>query len=154
MRLAALCLMALIAACTPRVQTDPVTGRVDVDVQPVTQRGEVWTGTLRGQGSLPGISGTARATVLEGQTTVSVTVSGAAPGAMHPWHVHEGACGSGGPIVGEAAAYPLLRVGSEGRAEANAQLALALNEAKEYYINVHASPSDLGTIIACGAIDD
>ncbi len=154
MRMVALCLVILTAACTPRVHTDPVTGNVDVDVQPVTQRGEVWTGTLRGQGRFSEISGSARATVLEGQTTVSVTLTGAAPGGMHPWHVHEGTCGSGGAIVGEATAYPLLRIGSQGRAEANVQLALALNEAKDYYINVHASPSDLGTIVACGALAD
>ena len=44
---------------------------------------------------------------------------------------------------------------ADGRASAEASLTgIELNEAKRYYVNVHASPTDLATIIACGPIDD
>jgi hypothetical protein len=46
-------------------------------------------------------------------------------------------------------------VGADGRAEASARLLdLKLNEAKKYHVNVHRSPNDLPTIIACGDLDD
>lgn len=154
MRAIGICILAALAACTPRVHTDPDTGRVDVDVQPVTQRGEVWTGTLTGQGAHTNVAGTARATVREGHTIATVTLTGGTPGHVHPWHIHEGTCGSGGPVVGSGSAYPPLQVGSEGRATGEAHLMLTLNEAKSYHVNVHASATDMGTIVACGALDD
>ena len=129
-------------------------------MQPVTQKGETWTATLRPQAGAT-VAGTARAQVLREQTTVTIQLQNATAGAMHPWHVHEGACGSGGPIVGAPTAYsPLqvgakpLQVGANGQAQGNATLALTLNEARAYHVNVHASPSDLATIVACGDLDD
>ncbi len=155
MRTIVLCIsLAAAAACTPRIHTDPDTGRVDVDMQPVTQRGEVWNATLAGQGGFAGVSGTSRATVREGHTIATIALSGARSGGVHPWHVHEGKCGSGGPIVGTMNNYPPLQVGSAGQATAEAHLMLQLNEAREYHVNVHASPSEMGTIVACGALDD
>lgn len=154
MRTVYLCLLAALAACTPRIHTDPDTGRVDVDMQPILQRGETWNGTLAGQGSASGATGTARAVVRNKRTVLSVTLSGVTAGTVHPWHLHEGTCGSGGPIVGNASAYPPLQVGNEGRAEGSATLDLALNEAKTYYVNIHASPENMGTIVACGEIAD
>jgi hypothetical protein len=47
-----------------------------------------------------------------------------------------------------------LQVGSAGTASANTNLNLMLNEAKDYFVNVHASASDMQTIIACGDLDD
>jgi hypothetical protein len=82
-------------------------------------------------------------------------LTGLPPGGPYPWHVHDGTCETGGPIVGDATAYAPLMVGADGRAEATARLlGLKLNEAKKYHINVHRSPTDLATIIACGELDD
>jgi hypothetical protein len=157
MRLAPLaCALLVVAGCarTPRVNVDPETGNVDVDVQR-TGSGETWTGNLRGTGNAPTVSGTATVRVSDDMTHASVSLMGAMSGAAYPWHVHEGSCGDNGPVVGNAAAYPLLRPGTDGRASAEAHLSnLELNEAKNYYVNVHASASDLGTIVACGPIDD
>lgn len=144
----------LACACTPRINTDPVTGDVDLDMEPVTQQGQVWNANLTGQGSFAGVSGTAQATVLSGRTNVTIALQGATVGAAHPWHVHEGSCGSAGAIVGSSSTFPPLQVGSEGQAQSAMQLPLALNEARGYYVDVHASSSDMGTIIACGVLDD
>ncbi|HEV2148681.1 MAG TPA: hypothetical protein VGR37_14855 [Longimicrobiaceae bacterium] len=153
MRAVALVFAAALVACTPRINTDPDTGRVDVDMQPVTQKGEVWTATLASQGGSP-VRGTARAVARSGHTVATVALTGARAGAVHPWHIHEGTCGSGGSIVGAGNAYPPLQVASNGAANAEAHLMLTLNEARSYHVNVHASPTELGNIVACGELDD
>jgi hypothetical protein len=157
MRLAPIaCGLLVVVGCarTPRVNVDPETGNVDVDMERAGT-GETWNANLRGMGTMPTLSGTATAHVANDMTHAMVSLNGALAGGSHPWHIHEGMCGDNGPIVGPADAYPLLRPGSDGRASAQASLTgLQLNEAKNYYVNVHASPSDLGTIIACGPLDD
>lgn len=85
-----------------------------------------------------------------GTTRVHAAISNAAPDGVHPWHVHRGTCGSNGPIVGPADAYPPLRVGKDGRASADATLAIAPQSSVSYYVNVHASAANMNTIIACG----
>lgn len=143
----------LVLACV-RSQTNTATGDVDLDVESPTKRGETWNANLTGQAGFPTVTGTARAEVAEGRTTTTISLSGATPGGTHPWHVHEGKCGSGGAIVGDAAAYTPLSVGAQGTAQGNATVSLTLNEARDYHVNVHASPTDLATIVACGNLDD
>jgi hypothetical protein len=57
-------------------------------------------------------------------------------------------------VVGPASAYAPLQAGAAGTATGNAELELTLNEARDYHVNVHASPSDMATIVACGDLDD
>jgi hypothetical protein len=137
-----------------RVQTEPATGEVDLDLENPAKQGEDWSGSLTGQGPGSNITGTFGALALDGRTEVSVSLNGAVPNASHPWHVHEGGCNSGGVIVGDSTAYPVLQVGSTGAAAANVNLSLMLNEAMDYYVDVHASASDMQTIVACGDLDD
>jgi hypothetical protein len=138
-------------ACV-RVKTDPVTGKTDVDVESPTKKGEVWTGKLTGEGTGAAISGTVRTEVLKDQTTATISLTGGPAGASLPWHVHEGKCSTGGPIVGDPAAYTPLSVGDDGHAERSAKLAVSLNEARDYHVNVHASAADMSTIIACAGL--
>lgn len=154
MRTLALVVAAALAAGCVRTQSNPATGSTDIDVESPTKRGEDWSGRLTGQGMYAGVSGGMNANVVDGRTTASVNIEGAAPDAVHPWHIHEGKCGSGGPIVGDPMAYPPLRVGADGRAADNATVLVELNEAKDYFVNVHASTTDLATIVACGDLDD
>ena len=83
-------------------------------------------------------------------STVTVAISNATPGGVHPWHIHVGHCGENGPIVGSAAAYSPLTVNDKGQASATAHLDMSLPVSGTYYVNVHASAANLGTIIACG----
>ena len=55
---------------------------------------------LQGQPSFGAARATARATVDPGQTTATATLTGGMAGHVHPWHVHEGQCGSGGGEAG------------------------------------------------------
>jgi len=88
-------------------------------------------------------------------THVTVNITGGTPGATYPWHVHDGKCtDANAPIVGAATAYPPLVAGADGRATATADIATNLSEARNYIINVHASPTNLATIVACGDFND
>jgi hypothetical protein len=148
------CVLAGSVGCV-RVHRDPVRGTADVDVESPLKTGEDWNAKIAGRAMWTGASGTATARVEGNNTLVTLQLTGLAPGGPYPWHVHEGTCDPGGPIVGDAAVYLPLTVGADGRAEANARLLnLKLNEAKKYHVNVHRSPTDLGTIIACGELND
>jgi hypothetical protein len=144
-----------VGACsqTPKVQTDPETGRVDVDVER-PGAAESWSANLAPVGG-SGVSGTATARGMEDATHATVSIRAARGGSTHPWHIHEGTCGdANAPVVGPASAYPPLNVGGGGTASAQAHVPVELNEAKRYIVNVHASPTSMGTIIACGVLDD
>lgn len=124
-----------------------------VESEPSTPAPEpaTWSATLSGSvGSA--LRGRATAERTASGTRVRVTLRDLAPGARLPWHVHQGRCGSEGEIVGTAAAYPLLEAPSGGEASASAELGLRLDPALSYYVNVHASPDDLGSIVACGQL--
>ena len=117
--------------------------------------GDRWTATLATPTQLIGasqVTGTGWMAADEDatQTRAVATIANATPGGEHPWHVHVGRCGSNGAIVGDASAYRPLKVGGSGRAEASAKLNLPLPRSGEFYVNVHASATNLGTIIACG----
>lgn len=154
MRTMALLVAALTLTACVRTRTDPATGNVDVDVESPAQQGEQWEGSIRGMNMYSAMSGTARARVVQGVATVTVNLTGGTPGQTHPWHVHEGKCGTGGPIVGDPSAYPPITIGADGNATATASVQKTLNEALDYHVNFHASAAEMATIIACGEIDD
>lgn len=122
---------------------------------PISAPGEDWKATLSGQSGST-VGGTVEARSSSAGTTATIRLQGASSGSRHPWHIHKGSCGSNGPIVGPASAYPVLMVGSDGRATATATIAVNIDvgDDDDYYINVHASPDNLGTIVSCGELDD
>ena len=127
--------------------------RIDPDAQPVAKR---WNATLSTPAGLSGalqVRGTGWMGVREKDATKTeayVSIENAAPGGRHPWHVHLGQCGSDQGILGPADAYPVLKVGGNGKADATAKLDLPVPATGQYFINVHASPENMGTIVACG----
>ncbi len=84
------------------------------------------------------------------KTRAQVSISNASPGGRHPWHVHRGQCGQDQGILGPADAYEPLRVDSDGKASQTAELSIPLPRSGSYFINVHASASNMSTIVACG----
>lgn len=136
-----------------RTHANEATGEIDVDVESPAKTGEDWSGSLQAQGG-SGITGSFKALVAEGKTNVTVNLANAMAGQQLPWHVHEGSCGNDMGIVGSASAYPVIVVGNDGKASTSATLSLQLDEAKDYFVNVHASPTNLQTIVACGDLDD
>jgi hypothetical protein len=109
-----------------------------------------WNANVTGTEAYQDARATARAVSGPIQTAVAINLAGGQAGGTHPWHIHEGTCASGGPIVGDADAYPMLRPGSAGTATATALVARVLVPGQNYHVNVHLSPTALGTIVACG----
>lgn len=133
--------IAVVAACTTTQE-----GQVSTEVLPT------WEARLAPAGAAD-VRGEAVARALPaGETVVSISVDGDVD-AGYPWHIHAGECGSGGPIVGSAGAYPVLFIDASGAGTAEATLDVALDVAADYYVNVHASANELGTIVACGELE-
>ena len=127
--------------------------KIDPDARPLANR---WNATLSTPAGLAGalqVRGTGWIGPREKDATKSeayVAIENAPPGGEHPWHVHVGQCGSDQGIYGPADAYPLLKVGGNGKADATAKLDLPMPATGQYFINVHASRANMGTIVACG----
>ena len=136
-----------------RTHANEATGAVDVDVESPTKKGEDWNGTLSPRGG-SAITGTFKAFVADGKTTVTVNLANAMAGQRLPWHVHNGTCSNDMGIYGDASMYPTIVVANDGTASVNTVLNYSLDEAKDYMVNVHASPTNLQTIVACGDLDD
>ncbi len=140
--------LILLAGCS--VSVDPDEG-IDIDRGPDLE--ESWDAEILPQSSST-VRGSLTALANSAGTGVSVSIAGAEANSVHPWHIHIGDCGDGGPILGDPGAYPVLRVGSDGSAGASASVDVTLDELEDYYVNIHESPSDMGTIVACGELDD
>jgi hypothetical protein len=84
------------------------------------------------------------------RTQAHVDVANAVPGGLHPWHIHRGRCGSDQGILGPPDAYRLLKVESSGRANSTATLTVPFPKTGDFFVNVHASPKNMRTIVACG----
>lgn len=110
-----------------------------------------WTADILPVGA-EGHGGRANAVAMGAGTHVTVFLTGGSAGGVHPWHVHEGVCESNGPIVGEASAYPPLTPDASGNATADVHLSAALDPSGSYYVNIHQSASQLGTIVGCGEL--
>jgi hypothetical protein len=126
---------------------------IDPNTQPIANR---WNGTLASPPELAGVSAI-RGSAWMGpdeknadRTLAQVLLSNAVPGGEHPWHVHRGRCGADQGIFGPAEAYKLLKVGSNGRASAKAELPVPNPKSGEYFVNIHASAKNMRTIVACG----
>ena len=142
----AIAALVALAACGGR----PV--QIDSGAAPVANR---WNAVLGTPADLAGAlqvrgTGWLGASDDMASTQASVRIENAPPGGRHPWHVHRGRCGADGGIVGSPSSYEPLEVGGDGRASEEAKLAMTLPTGGEYFINVHASEQNLGTIVACG----
>ena len=131
-----------LAACAGR-QPDSV---------PSPLAGPRWAAVLLPLGTT--IDGSAAVSPASNNQTMAVaSITGARAGAEHPWHIHQGRCGSNGPIVGPMTAYPPFRVRADGTAQAAASLPMPTPASGNYYVNVHLSAAEMGTIVACGNLE-
>lgn len=143
-------ILLVLTGCPP--QEPAVAPPEEVEAEPVENDAVDFSANLQGQPGFEALSGTVMAHVLDGQTHIEISISGASPNAAHPWHVHAGTCATGGPIVGAADAYPVLAVDAAGVAAAEATIDVRLDPAAAYHVNVHGAPGDLATIAACGDV--
>ena len=110
-----------------------------------------WGGKLVPQG---GTTIAGAVTVEPGASATSthavVTLTGGEAGATYPWHVHSGKCGDNGGVVGQAGAYTPIKIGKDGNGKVDVTLPFAIPDNGAYYVNIHKSATDLGTIVSCG----
>lgn len=128
-------------------------------VQVSTEDGTIntsWHAKLATPASLAGaiqMSGSASmAPSPKGSTNVTLKLSNASPGGVHPWEVHLGQCGVGTDdgVFGPRDAYKPVKVESDGHADGTATVPLPTPETGSFFVLVHASASNYETIVACG----
>lgn len=85
-----------------------------------------------------------------GGTVVVVALSGLGEAGTHPAHFHAGDCGSGGGVV-----VPLEPVdGLTGLSVSVTETTYDAIIGGNHHLNVHRSPADMATIIACGEVGE
>lgn len=84
--------------------------------------------------------------------TAEVNIAGATPKSTHPWHVHKGTCGNDQGVVGGGSSYSPIKVGDDGKGKSSATVSAPLDPNGSYMVNIHASPTDMKTIVACGPL--
>lgn len=133
----ALTLIALLGASVAVAQaafSSAATRSVTYDVSPVGGSGVVGTVFIGEYGP--------------NTTAVVISLDGTPADGTHPTHFHRGDCGSGGDII-----VPLTSV------DGGTGMSITLTEQPyddivEYdlYLNIHLSPNDIATIVACGEV--
>ncbi len=116
-------------------------------------QGMKWTATLNsmGGGAIKGTASLAPGT--GGASSVAmISITGGKAGTAYPWHVHTGKCGvaGGGSVFGSGGAYKPVTAGADGSGNSTANLSVAAPTTGDYHVNVHASATDMKTIVACG----
>ena len=114
-----------------------------------------WSGTLASPASLVGavqMHGSAAMTPGSngGNTNVSIDLSNASPGGVHPWQLRHGQCGQDSGVFGMADAYKSLTVDAQGRASSSVTVPLVMPTEGRFYVSVAASAANPETIVACG----
>ena len=85
-----------------------------------------------------------------GNTRVSIDLSNATPGGVHPWQLRRGQCGMDDGVFGQSDAYKSLTVDDQGRASSALTVPLVMPTEGHYYVRVGASAANPETIVACG----
>jgi hypothetical protein len=115
--------------------------------------GAQWTATVV-QTTASAIHGTVTFVRTEPQTQTRVifALSDGIANSVLPWHVHYGVCGNDKVIVGQPANYPPLVIDQSGQVRAVALLPVELTTKSTYVVHLHASPTDMHTVIACAPL--
>lgn len=114
-----------------------------------------WHGTLASPSSLAGAVQMKGSVAMSpgstsGNTRVTIELSNASPGGLHPWQLHRGQCGMDDGVFGSASGYKSLKVDDEGKASDAVTLPMAMPVEGRFYVSVGASAANPETIVACG----
>jgi hypothetical protein len=86
------------------------------------------------------------------QTRVIFALADGIANTVLPWHVHYGVCGNDQLIVGAPSNYPPLVIDQTGQLRAVALLPVELTTKSTYVVHLHASPTEMHTVIACAPL--
>lgn len=141
--LTAVVVASIATACAYRV------GTPDSNLAPGAQ----WTATVV-QTTASALHGTVTfvRTDPQNQTRVIFALRDGIANSVVPWHVHYGVCGNDKLIVGRPSNYPPLVIDQSGQLHAVALLPVELATKSTYVVHLHASPTDMHTVIACAPL--
>ena len=123
---------------------------LDTTFEPPVQY--VWHGEMVGAPGWENIQGNAALVWTTGraQFIASIGIQGDQPYELRLWHVHQGTCETGGPMLGFPGDYDDLLINENGTAETDVLIREALNPNRSYYVDIHLSDlSAATTVIAC-----
>ena len=137
-RMSAVLCVAMLAACATVPPEEP----------------KEWSAVAAANPGFGGAAANAVARSGAGATSVAVAYREAQgmSGTVRPWHLHYGTCGNDQGVVGDMSLYQPLRPQSDGTATVTANIPMALAPDKSYFINIHKSPQETNTIVACGQL--
>ena len=138
-----------LAACNPFHRAPVSEVRRDVNVN------SRWRGSLVSPAALAGVVQMRGAASMQpsatGQATlVSVSLSNATPGGVHPWQLRRGRCGADEGAFNSAATFQPLKIGDDGRGEAGTTLPEITPAIGDFFVTVSASAANPETVVACG----
>lgn len=84
------------------------------------------------------------------ETLATITLSGAAPRAVHAWHVQPGECGQDLGILAGPQWYVPLTADDQGDARSTVTLPFTVPTSGRYFVSVRQSGLDSSPIMACG----
>jgi len=145
--IAATATIVALGACNPFHHN---ANKITVQDIPV---GERWNATLATPAGLQGavqLHGNGYLARDPNGSKAVIHISNATPGGVHPWAIRTGLCGNENPVLGDASAYPNLKVDNDGTAQGGATLSIPFPTSGDYSLEVRASPTNMGTVIACG----
>jgi hypothetical protein len=111
---------------------------------------EVWVGTAMPTGG-GGMRGDLEmfAGKLPNTTYVELAQRNDVPGAVRTWRVRLGTCAKPGMVLGDSSAYPVIRIGNDGKGVGAVTLRLTLPDTGGFLVAIAASPRD-SRRVACG----
>jgi len=146
----ALASLLAIGACNP-FHREPVSEvRRDANVNSRWRASLVSPSALAGAVQMRG-SASMQPTGSDQQSTLlSVSISNATPGGVHPWQVRRGQCGADESAFSSGAGYHPLKIGDDGRGEAGTTVPGIMPNTGEFFVTVSASAANPETVVACG----
>jgi len=70
-------------------------------------------------------------------TALTISIKGGEINKSYAWHVHQGSCAAGGPVIGLESSYPELQTSASGTAEASVTLGMAPPASGVNSVHVH-----------------
>ena len=141
--------LTVLAACNP-FHREPVSEvSRDVNVNSRWRASLVTPAALAGAVQMQGTASMQPSSNGQG-TVMSVSISNATPGGIHPWQVRRGQCGSDAGAFSTSATYQPLKIGDDGRGGAGTTVAGVTPETGEFFVTVFASAANPETVVACG----
>jgi hypothetical protein len=145
----ALASLFTLASCNP-FHREPVSEvSRDVNVNSRWQASLVTPAALAGAVQIRG-SASMQPTGKGDATVVSINVSNATPGGVHPWQLRRGQCGSDQGAFNTSASYQALKIGDDGRGSAGTTLPGLTPDIGDFFVTVSASAANPETVVACG----